>query len=74
MKFKTESRVGFALIGALALASVIYLMYRMVQPPDEITPSPPAIRYHCDDDTDTTKGTAKGVLTNCKPVVIERRM
>ncbi len=40
-------------------------------------PAPHAVsevRYACDDDLDTTKGRIPGVLTNCRPVNLTRKM
>ena len=63
----------FIIFGVIVCLIVVLVLTFAPKPVSKDCP-PPVIRYHCDDDTDTTKGTSKGVLTNCKPVVIERRM
>ena len=70
------SKVQAVVIGALSVcvAVLVWTIVELRRGIEALENPPPVIRYHCDDDTDTTKGVAKGVLTNCKPVVIERRM
>ena len=60
----------FIIFGAVVCLIALIVVYH-----SEIsrvtTPQP---RYNCEDNSDTTKGHYKGVLTHCVPVKITRNM
>jgi len=60
----------FIIFGAIVCLIAVIVVYRS-EVRHATTPQP---RYSCEDNSDTTKGHYKGVLTHCVPVKITRTM
>ena len=62
----------FIIFGAVVCLVVLIMVYRSEIRHATVIPHQP--RYDCEDNSDTTKGHYKGVLTHCVPVKITRTM
>lgn len=59
-------------VAAALLAVIIWSIVEDIKRDPPKNPAQP--RYDCEDNSDTTKGHYKGVLTHCVPVKITRTM
>ena len=70
-KLEFKLALGFLFVVCCLMLLVFFLQ---VTKPKSETPPLQQPRYDCEDNSDTTKGHYKGVLTHCVPVKITRTM
>ena len=68
-------RLSLKIAFRVVLGAVLFRAgYELSRSGGQNTYQQPATRYDCEDNSDTTKGHYKGVLTHCVPVKITRTM